>query len=57
MTFQSGLVLLLAALALLHFARGVWRDLAPALASSSGACGGCASGGCPVNKLERLNRP
>lgn len=51
MTFQSFLVLLLAALAVLHFARSVWRDLAPAVAS--GACGGCASGGCPVNKLER----
>lgn len=56
MTFQSFLVLLLAALAVLHFARSVWRDLASAVAPAGGACGGCASGGCPVNKLERFNQ-
>lgn len=56
MTFQSLFALLLAALAVLHFARSVWHDLASAVAPTGSACGGCASGGCPVNKLEGLNR-
>lgn len=56
MNLQSLLVLALAALAFLHFARSVWLDLASAVAPAGGGCGGCASGGCPVNKLERLGK-
>jgi hypothetical protein len=54
MTLQSWITLALVALSVAYFFRGSFKSLVGGGCASG--CGSCKSGGCPVNKLQAIQK-